>query len=295
MNTRKINVGAITRDPALWPRGRLDEDRVQTFVGYLGTGDEALLPPIVVVNSRRTWLLADGWHRLAAAERCGIKTMTAEVAIPPFGQKAEDYVYELAVRTAVHSALPLTANERVAAIRRLIAGRPDLSDRAIGRLTGCSHVTVGKYRRAVHEEIEGAPGGHFDQPARGAPDLPEDPLTAASAVTNEPIRPMSVNPARHLPVDSEAECRRAAMNLVADVVRMVKNDHDHIAHDYLAKALILRFDSEQAGWWLAEMERIFFRAEQLLPSASQALADHYVEPYCERQAERVGLDGEPGK
>lgn len=252
MSSRKIDVGAITRDPALWPRGQLDEDRIQLFAGYIEAGDAALLPPIVVVRNGRGWLLADGWHRLAAAERCGVKAISADVADPPPARRLEDYVYELAVRTAVHAALPLTANERVAVIWRLIAERSDLSDRAIGRLTGCSHVTVGKYRRMAEGCDDG--GGHFDRPA-----------------VIKPARPETPSPVRHLPRDAVSECRNAATNLVADMVRMVKYDHDHIAHDYLAQALALRFDQEQAGWWLAEMQRIFFRAEEHLPSARKAL------------------------
>ena len=72
--------------------------------------------------------------------------------------------YELALWYATVSAKPLTSAEKRAAIERLIAERPELSDRAIGRLVGVSNSTVSSHRRALCASHTPADGD--DQPRR---------------------------------------------------------------------------------------------------------------------------------
>ena len=270
-----LPVSKVTADPALWPREELDEDRVRLFIHYFEEGDGGLLPPVAVARDGKHWLLADGWHRLEAAKRCDIKMIAAEVLTVPPGVTGRQFVYEHAVRTAVQSALPLSATERSAVVKRLIVERPDLSDRAIARLVGTSHVTVGRYRP------DRGGGGQFDHPRTSPVPRPVEPSSDDERVkmTREEVLAFlaakfpegTPEPDKDVEKDHAFKCRQAARDLVADMVRLVKYDHDHIASEYVARALGLRFEQEPAGWWLAEMQRILFRAEQELPSATAAL------------------------
>jgi hypothetical protein len=71
------------------------------------------------------------------------------VVYPPNGRTPREYAYELALLYATRSAKPLTNAEKGAAIARLLAECPELSDRAIARLVGVSHRTVGARRAGV--------------------------------------------------------------------------------------------------------------------------------------------------
>ena len=56
------------------PETHLDTERVERYSGMIDT-----LPPIVVFATPEGMLLADGYHRVAAARLRGLKTVEAEV------------------------------------------------------------------------------------------------------------------------------------------------------------------------------------------------------------------------
>ena len=68
--------------------------------------------------------------------------------------------------------MPLTKFERRQAVRRLLAERPELSHRAIGRLVGVSHDTVGRWGKEVDDS---------STPDDGAPASTGTPPTADEA------------------------------------------------------------------------------------------------------------------
>jgi hypothetical protein len=152
-----IPLDRITLDPEAWPREALDEERVELFAELLRDARAAVthtqsgwvdpLPPLVVVDDGRGgYVLADGWHRCAARRRLGVGFDLVQGAVyQPNGQEASRRAYELALMCTL-SARPLTTAEKRAAIARLIAERAELSDRAIARLVGVSHRTVGAHR-----------------------------------------------------------------------------------------------------------------------------------------------------
>lgn len=102
------------------------------------TDDE--LPPIVV--HRKTMRIIDGLHRYRAAIIRNQQSIRVE-----FFDGSEEEAYIYGVQANVRHGLPLTVAERKAAAERVIRMRPELSDRALARISGLSAKTVGAMRR----------------------------------------------------------------------------------------------------------------------------------------------------
>ncbi|MDH6144075.1 MULTISPECIES: ParB/RepB/Spo0J family partition protein [Kitasatospora] len=98
------------------------------------------LPPILV--DRHTLQVIDGMHRLLAAVAKGQLTIEVEF----FDGSAED-AFLRAVEANVAHGLPLPLADRRAAVARIVASHPHLSDRAIARKTGLGAKAVATIRR----------------------------------------------------------------------------------------------------------------------------------------------------
>jgi transposase len=98
------------------------------------------LPPILV--HRPTMQVIDGMHRLHAAMLRGEDTIAVE-----FFDGNEGDAFLRAVQANVEHGLPLTRADREAAVVRIIASHPQLSDRAIATIAGVSAPTVGAIRK----------------------------------------------------------------------------------------------------------------------------------------------------
>ncbi len=96
-------------------------------------------PPIVVRRADRT--VIDGQHRIAAAARLGLSSLPAVL----FEGTADDAYVEF-VRCNVGHGLPLSLDERRAAVRRILRTHPERSDRSIAELCGVSPKTVARVR-----------------------------------------------------------------------------------------------------------------------------------------------------
>lgn len=148
----EIPLGSVLADPSAWPRSGWDESRVAEFVTLLADDPQAL-PPIDVVQSGDGYLIADGWHRTAAAQALRAKTIQARLLSPDGEPRKQAFRHGLV--TAARSALPLSRADRRAAVRRLIEESPQSSDREIARLCGVSPTTVGSARRVLQGSPEG--------------------------------------------------------------------------------------------------------------------------------------------
>jgi ParB-like chromosome segregation protein Spo0J len=97
-----------------------------------------------VIRVADGYVLADGWHRLAALRRLGA-TEVPIAQVDAQGHDAYEVAYQEGLRTAARQSLPLTRAEKEAAIKRLlvVGGR---SDRQIAALVGVAHTTVGRVR-----------------------------------------------------------------------------------------------------------------------------------------------------
>lgn len=102
------------------------------------------LPPIVV--HRPTMRVIDGMHRLRAAVLRG----QDEIEVRFYDGDDED-AFVHAVEANVAHGLPLALSDRTAAATRIMAARPEWSDRKIASVTGLAATTVGAIRRRSSE------------------------------------------------------------------------------------------------------------------------------------------------
>jgi ParB-like nuclease family protein len=143
---RHVSAGPTRNESvALVPIGELRASTVVRLRGMDVRHVEVLaaiedeLPPIMV--RRETMEVVDGLHRLRAAELRG----SSMIRVTFFDGDPDD-AFVLAVRLNVKHGLPLTQADRVAAATRIIAARPDWSDRRIARISGLAPNTVGSVR-----------------------------------------------------------------------------------------------------------------------------------------------------
>ena len=132
---------ALAASPSL-RAGGLDASHVETLA-ELGPS----WPPIIVRRADHT--VIDGHHRIAAAGRLGLRVLPAVL----FDGSADDAYVEF-VRCNVGHGLPLSLDERRAAVRRILRTHAERSDRSIADLCGVSPKTVARVRdeRAARTE-----------------------------------------------------------------------------------------------------------------------------------------------
>lgn len=111
-----------------------DADHIRTLAGVF---DE--LPPIIVHEA--TNQVIDGTHRVLAARQLGRSTICAVLR----SGTVEDAFVE-AVQANVTHGKPLSLSERRAAARRVLAMRPDWSDRRVSAVCGLSSQAVAAVR-----------------------------------------------------------------------------------------------------------------------------------------------------
>jgi ParB-like chromosome segregation protein Spo0J len=129
----EVPLGELSGSPSL-RAGGLDAAHVATLAELAPNW-----PPVVVRRADRT--VIDGQHRIAAATRLGLPSLPAVL----FDGTADDAYVEF-VRCNVGHGLPLSLDERRAAVRRILRTHPERSDRGIAELCGVSPKTVARMR-----------------------------------------------------------------------------------------------------------------------------------------------------
>jgi ParB-like chromosome segregation protein Spo0J len=128
---------------------RIDQLRLGGTPRLAGLNDEHVrllaesvtdLPPILVHRATRT--VVDGVHRLAAARLCGRDT----IPVRWFDGSTDDG-FMVAVMANIAHGLPLTLADREAAAARILAARPEASDRFVAETTGLAPSTVAQIRQ----------------------------------------------------------------------------------------------------------------------------------------------------
>jgi hypothetical protein len=143
MDIRDVALDDLVLDPNLNLRDRLDDFTVER---YAEAWDR--LPPITVYEVDERWLIADGFHRHAAAVMLGKRTIPAEIRLGSFTD-ALDYVSSV----NLFHGLPLARTERRRAVEVKLKLHHDWSDRRTAEELGVSRELVAKIRKQL---IEGA-------------------------------------------------------------------------------------------------------------------------------------------
>jgi ParB-like chromosome segregation protein Spo0J len=142
----KLEIAALVREGSPRSRGE-DPTHIQRLVETEGP-----LPPILV--HRPTMRILDGFHRVAAAIRKGMREIDVV-----FVDASAEAAFIVAVEANVNHGLPLSLGDRRAAAIRILGTHPGLSDRAIAKSTGLCAKTVAALRSAsadfqqLHERL----------------------------------------------------------------------------------------------------------------------------------------------
>lgn len=135
-------------------------------------------PPVTVIRHNGTLLLVDGWHRVAAAKRCGVKHIVAEVRDGSRG----DAVAAAAGANSTHG-LPRTNVDKRRAVRALLMDTEfcQLSGRKLAAMAGVSPPFVHETRKSyglvegevltavLQAQMDGEPPPEWQRVLQGAP------------------------------------------------------------------------------------------------------------------------------
>ena len=139
MDIRDVPVDDLVLDPNLNLRDRLDDFAVERYVEAWER-----MPPVTVFEVDGRWLLADGFHRHAAAVKLGRRTMSVEIRQGSFSDTL-DFVAGI----NLFHGLPLTRSERRRAVEVKLRLHHDWSDRRLSEELGVSRELVAKARKML--------------------------------------------------------------------------------------------------------------------------------------------------
>jgi ParB-like chromosome segregation protein Spo0J len=150
MNIREVPLDDLVLDPTLNLRDRLDDFTVERYADSWER-----LPPITVFDIDDQLLIADGFHRHAAAVMMGKRTIPAEIRVGTMTE-ALDFVASV----NLFHGLPLTRAERRRAVELKLKLHPDWSDRRMAQELAVSRELVLKIRKQLIEsrQIPNLPG-----------------------------------------------------------------------------------------------------------------------------------------
>ncbi|WZO99296.1 ParB N-terminal domain-containing protein [Isosphaeraceae bacterium EP7] len=167
MDVREIPLDDVLLDSNLNLRDRLDGEAVER---YAEAWDR--MPPLTVFEVDGDWLLADGFHRHAAAAKMGKKMVPAEVRQGTFAD-----AMDFAAGANLSHGLPLTRAERRRAVEVKLRMHHGLSDRKLAEDLGVSRDLIARVRKQL---VDGGqiPAGEGRVGADGKTypaSLPKDP------------------------------------------------------------------------------------------------------------------------
>lgn len=188
MDIRELPLDELVLDPNLNLRDRLDEFTVERYADSWER-----LPPITVYEIKGRWLVADGFHRHAAAVLLGLQTIPAEVRKGSMTD-ALDFVASV----NLFHGLPLTRSERRRAVEVKMRIHHDWSDRRMAEELGVSRELVAKTRRNLIEagQVPNLPGRiGADGKTYSSAGLPKEPRERAP----KPMPPVEQPPQEKMP------------------------------------------------------------------------------------------------
>lgn len=142
----ELYIHFIHRDGDTQPRAAMDENTVNEYVEAMEEGTK--FPPVTVFFDGEQFWLADGFHRVKAAEKIGLLKVTVEVKQ---GSLRDAVLYSCGAN-ATHGLRRSNVDKR-RAVLRLLEDREwsQWSDRSIARCCGVHHQMVGRLRSSLEE------------------------------------------------------------------------------------------------------------------------------------------------
>src|ERR1043166_1515870 len=141
VRVERLPVNKIISEPATQVRAVIQPAVVAQYAS--GMKDPAAhFPAVVVFQDGNRHILADGFHRLAAARKNGFKEILAEIRP---GKQVDALRYALSANTG--AGLARTYKDKRRSVALALAQWPDLSTREIARICGVSDPFVTTWRR----------------------------------------------------------------------------------------------------------------------------------------------------
>ena len=134
-------------------RAAMDDAAVESYAEQYNTrkNGSGRMPPVTVYESKSGDLfLVDGFHRVAAKEQLGQKTIPA--IIEP--GELDDAIIAAAKVNRSHNAVRWTNADKRNAAEVLVRRFPKLPTRELGDLAGCSHKLIGNVKKELKGERE---------------------------------------------------------------------------------------------------------------------------------------------
>lgn len=203
MITARISLAAIQLDTTIQCRAHIDISVVNDYAERMSEGDK--FPPIVLYGTKTECWIADGWHRVMAAQSITFKDIEAELR--PGGRI--DALKAALTANSVHG-LRRTNEDKRKCVEIALREFPKLGDNAIAELCGVNDKTVAAHRPVTSfgnseaDKRTGKDGKKY--PARRPQQEPEAPEDSAledepasqepEAEDDEPSRPELSEPPR---------------------------------------------------------------------------------------------------
>jgi len=163
----RVEVSLIQRDMLLQPRAELHRDWIEDYALDMTAG--AVFPPVVLFFDGKRYWLADGFHRIYAAEAAGLESIDADVRI---GSRRDALRFALSAN-ASHGHRRTNEDKR-RAVDIMVADKEwsKLPDLEIARicLVGDRFVSSRRKRLLVDEEV-----AQTDEPHDAVEPLSEHP------------------------------------------------------------------------------------------------------------------------
>lgn len=144
MELQELEISNITKDKRTQPRAVIDDYVVGEYRADMMAGDD--FPPVMVFRENGNYFLADGWHRILAAEQAGKQTINAAIKD---GSLRDAILYSCGVN-ADHGKRR-TNGDKQRAVKKML-NDPEWvkkSDREIARLCRVTHPFVSRLRSSL--------------------------------------------------------------------------------------------------------------------------------------------------
>lgn len=110
-----LEISTMRRDGGLQCRASLRQDSVEIYAAALKIGEQ--FPPVIAFNDGLEIWLADGYHRLAAAECIGQKLFNVDLRP---GSLRDAILYVTSIKANKIQGIPHTLGDRYRVVERLL-------------------------------------------------------------------------------------------------------------------------------------------------------------------------------